>query len=60
MSDNELTYPVVQADSAILSAYHFPNALPTTFIYDRKGNLVRSPARRSRSAATRARSARRS
>jgi thiol-disulfide isomerase/thioredoxin len=40
MSDNEFTYPVVKADGAVLSAYHYPNALPTTFVYDRKGRIV--------------------
>jgi thiol-disulfide isomerase/thioredoxin len=40
MSDNEFTYPVVVADQAVLSAYHFPGALPTTFIYDRSGRIV--------------------
>ncbi len=40
MSDNEFTYPVVKADADILSAYHYPGALPTTFIYDRHGHIV--------------------
>jgi len=40
MSDNEFTYPVVVADQDVLSAYHYPNALPTTFIYDRNGWIV--------------------
>jgi thiol-disulfide isomerase/thioredoxin len=40
MSDNEFTYPVVVADQDVLAAYHFPNALPTTFIYDRNGWIV--------------------
>ncbi len=40
MSDNEFTYPVVVADQEVLAAYHFPGALPTTFIYDRQGRIV--------------------
>jgi YD repeat-containing protein len=40
MSDNEFTYPVVKADADILSAYHYPNGLPTTFIYDTQGRIV--------------------
>lgn len=40
MSDNEFTYPVVKADSSILSAYHFPSELPITFIYNTHGRIV--------------------
>jgi thiol-disulfide isomerase/thioredoxin len=40
MSDNEFTYPVVMGDQTVQAAYHFPNALPTTFIYDRNGWIV--------------------
>ncbi len=40
MSDNEFTYPVVKADQDILAAYHWPAALPTTFIYDHHGRIV--------------------
>ena len=39
MSDFELTYPVVRASPDILGAFEYPNALPTTFIYDRKGKI---------------------
>ncbi len=39
MSDFELSYPVVKATGDILQAFEFPNALPTTFIYDRKGKV---------------------
>jgi thiol-disulfide isomerase/thioredoxin len=39
MSDHELTYPVVRANGDILAAFEYPNALPTTFIYDRKGKV---------------------
>ncbi len=38
-ADSGLDYPVVPADQEILSAFGYPNALPTTFIYDRAGNL---------------------
>ena len=39
MSDQELTYPVVRANTDILAAFEFPNALPTTFIYDKRGKV---------------------
>lgn len=39
MSDFELTYPVIRADGDILSAFEYPNALPTTYIYDRHGKV---------------------
>jgi thiol-disulfide isomerase/thioredoxin len=39
MSDHELTYPVVRASGDILAAFEYPNALPTTFIYDRRGKV---------------------
>jgi len=34
-----LEYPVVRYTSEILDAYERPRAIPTTFIYDRGGNL---------------------
>jgi thiol-disulfide isomerase/thioredoxin len=37
-SDHELLYPVVRADKDILLAYRYPEAIPTTFIYDRHGS----------------------
>jgi thiol-disulfide isomerase/thioredoxin len=40
MSDNEFTYPVVKANGKILDAYEYPNALPTTFIYDKHGKII--------------------
>ena len=40
MSDHEMTYPVIRADRPVLEAYAYPRALPTTFIYDRKGKLL--------------------
>jgi peroxiredoxin len=36
-SDHELLYPVVRADSDILLAFQYPDAIPTTFVFDRKG-----------------------
>lgn len=36
-SDNMMSYPVVRANSEILMSYEYPKALPTTFIYDRRG-----------------------
>ena len=38
-SDHELLYPVVRADKDILGQFEYPDAIPTTFIYDRSGNL---------------------
>jgi thiol-disulfide isomerase/thioredoxin len=38
-SDHELMYPVVRADKDILAHFEYPDAIPTTFIYDRSGNL---------------------
>lgn len=39
MSDFELTYPVIKANHDILAAFEYPDALPTTFIYDRHGKV---------------------
>jgi hypothetical protein len=36
-SDHMMSYPVVRANSEILMSYEYPKALPTTFIYDRRG-----------------------
>jgi len=36
-----LTYPVVRADPDLYQSFGFPDALPTTFFYDRHGALVR-------------------
>lgn len=38
-SDHELLYPVVRADKDAMMQFEYPDAIPTTFIYDRKGNL---------------------
>ena len=40
MSDYEMSYPVVRADRTVLEAYEYPRALPTTFVFDRRGKLV--------------------
>jgi len=36
-SDNMMEYPVVRTNSEIMVSYEYPKALPTTFIYDRRG-----------------------
>ena len=36
-SDNMMSYPVVRTSSEILISYDYPMAMPTTFIYDRRG-----------------------
>ena len=41
-SDYEMTYPVVRANSDLMVAYNYPDALPTTFLYDRGGKQVYS------------------
>lgn len=38
MSDYEMTYPVIPATNDNLLAFGYPEAIPTTFIYDRAGN----------------------
>lgn len=45
-SDNEMTYPVVRSTFEISQAFGAPGNLPTTIVYDRKGNLVRFPGSR--------------
>ncbi|MBP6633745.1 MAG: TlpA family protein disulfide reductase [Kofleriaceae bacterium] len=41
MSDFEMTYPVVRATQEALIAYQYPEGLPTTFVYDRAGALLK-------------------
>jgi thiol-disulfide isomerase/thioredoxin len=41
-SDYEMTYPVVRANSDLNVAYNYPDALPTTFVFDRGGKQVYS------------------
>jgi len=38
-SDHELLYPVVRVDREILGAFNYPDAIPTTFVYDGTGHL---------------------
>ena len=39
-SDYDMTYPVVRANSDLMVSYHYPDALPTTFVFDRGGKQV--------------------
>ena len=39
-SDYEMTYPVVRANSDLMVSFNYPDALPTTFVYDRSGKQV--------------------
>jgi thiol-disulfide isomerase/thioredoxin len=39
-SDFDMTYPVVRANSDLMVSYNYPEQLPTTLIYDRKGKQV--------------------
>jgi thiol-disulfide isomerase/thioredoxin len=41
-SDFEMSYPIVRANSDILVSYNYPQALPTTFVFDRGGKQVDS------------------
>jgi thiol-disulfide isomerase/thioredoxin len=41
-SDFNMTYPVVRANSDLMVSYNYPDALPTTFVYDRQGKQVYS------------------
>lgn len=36
---HNLTYPVVRSDQLIMQAFDYPDALPTTFLYDRSGKF---------------------
>jgi len=42
-SDFEMEFPVVRQSSDILVSFNYPQALPTTFIYDRAGRRVGKP-----------------
>jgi cytochrome c-type biogenesis protein len=42
-SDYSMTYPVVRGSSDILVSYNYPQALPTTFVFDRGGHQVGKP-----------------
>lgn len=39
-SDYDMSYPVVRSNSDLLASYGYPQALPTTFVYDRGGKQV--------------------
>ena len=42
-SDYEMEFPVVRQTSDILVSFNYPQAIPTTFIYDRAGHRVGKP-----------------
>jgi thiol-disulfide isomerase/thioredoxin len=42
-SDYDMEFPVVRQTSDILLSYNYPGALPTTFVFDRKGRRVGNP-----------------
>jgi thiol-disulfide isomerase/thioredoxin len=41
-SDYEMTYPIVRATSDIMVSFNYPQALPTTFVFNRQGKQVYS------------------
>jgi len=41
-SDHEMSYPIVRANSDLMMSYNYPDALPTTFVYDRGGKQIYS------------------
>ncbi|HET7505115.1 MAG TPA: TlpA disulfide reductase family protein [Kofleriaceae bacterium] len=41
-SDHDMSYPVVRASDALMTAFHSPDAYPTTLVYDRHGKQVYS------------------
>jgi len=42
-SDYAMTYPVVRSSSDILTSFHYPQALPTTFVFGKDGRQVGRP-----------------
>jgi cytochrome c-type biogenesis protein len=42
-SDAVMEFPIVRQSSDILVSFNYPQALPTTFIYDRAGHRVGKP-----------------
>ena len=42
-SDYEMEFPVVRQNSDILLSFNYPQALPTTFVFDRTGRRVGQP-----------------
>jgi peroxiredoxin len=41
-SDHEMTYPIVRVNSDIMTSFNYPDALPTTFVFNRSGKRVYS------------------
>jgi len=41
-SDYEMTYPIVRASSDIMVSFNYPQALPTTFVFNKAGAKVYS------------------
>ena len=39
-SDFEMSYPIVRSNSDLMVSYNYPDALPTTFVYDRGGKQI--------------------
>jgi thiol-disulfide isomerase/thioredoxin len=39
-SDYEMSYPIVRSNSDLMVSYNYPDALPTTFVFDRGGKQV--------------------
>src|SRR5437868_5708498 len=39
-SDYDMSYPVVRSNSDLMVSFNYPDALPTTFVYDRSGKQV--------------------
>jgi thiol-disulfide isomerase/thioredoxin len=42
-SDYAMSYPVVRMSSDINTAFHYPQAYPTTFVFDKNGHQVGQP-----------------
>ena len=38
----KITYPIVVGDGELAEAYQLPNAIPATYIVDKKGNITKS------------------
>jgi thiol-disulfide isomerase/thioredoxin len=39
-SDHEMSYPIVRANSDLMVSYNYPDSLPTTVVFDRRGKQV--------------------
>jgi|ERR1700733_2287773 thiol-disulfide isomerase/thioredoxin len=42
-SDHEMSFPIVRGNSDLMVAFSYPQALPTTFVYDRMHRMVGRP-----------------